>query len=63
MSIAGKTPAQPCMPAVVPKPATKLAVPWLTPRRVTRVSMVTGKQPALERDVKAKIKRAMLFLK
>lgn len=23
----GKIPAQPCMPAVVPKPATKLAVP------------------------------------
>ena len=49
----GKIPAQPCIPAVVPNPATKLAVPWSTPSFFVSVSIVIGRHPTLEREVNA----------
>ena len=60
---AGNTPAQPCMPAVVPKDATVLAVVAFTPRRFVNVSTVNGNTPIEERDVKANNNGAFAFLK
>ena len=59
----GNTPAQPCIPAVVPKLPTVLAVVALTPNLVVKVSTVNGNTPILERDVKAKTNGAFAFLK
>ena len=58
---AGNTPAQPCMPAVVPKDATVLAVVAFTPRRLVNVSTVNGNTPIEERDVKANKSGAFAF--
>ena len=44
---AGNIPAHPCIPAVVPKLPTKLAVDSLTPSLFVRVEIVTGRQPTL----------------
>lgn len=59
---AGKTPAQPCIPAVVPKLPTKLAVDSVTPSLLVNVDIVTGRQPTLDLDVKARINNEVDFL-
>ena len=58
---AGNIPAQPCIPAVVPKLPTKLAVDSLTPSLFVRVEIVTGRQPTLDLDVNARIKSEIHF--
>ena len=60
---AGKIPAQPCIPAVVPKLATVFAVAGLTPNFLVNVSTVNGNTPMLERDVKAKINASFALRK
>ena len=60
---AGKIPAHPCIPAVVQKLATVLAVAGFTPSFLVNVSTVNGNTPILERDVKAKINASFALRK
>ena len=46
-----------------PKLPAKLAVVSSTPKALVCVSIFNGKVPALERDVKAKLKAGKAFLK
>ena len=59
---AGNTPAHPCIPAVVPKLPTKLAVDSVTPNLLVKVEIVTGKHPTLDLEVKASINNDIHFL-